>query len=262
MTNADFSALVSYLGQHLQHERQRQGISLAQVATGLCPIGQVKAIEGGLTIPAPELLTSLCRRLKLPLQQLTQTGYVMRRQLAFSQRVETLARRQQPVKLMTYLDNRDRLATLRTDRDLQVYYYYYGCSVFQATGDTRRASQYFQTTLTLMTPQHPRCYQSLELVTLATQNYIEMLAGRTDDAGFTLAVKMIREDRVLDSHAGISTIYYLYAATLFRRGQANLAGQILQEGVKWAVQHQTSARLADDFGLLATHAAAVKSVSS
>jgi len=253
--------MVSCLGHNLQRERQQRGLSLAELATGLCPVDQLRAIEAGQTIPTPELLTGLCRRLKLPLQQLTQTGYVMRRQLAFSRRVETLVRCQQPVKLVAYLDNRDRLATLRTDRDLQVYYYYYGCSVFQATGDAVRASQQFQTALALMTPQRPHQYQSLELVTLATQNYVEAQAGRPDDAGFALAVKMIRENRVLDMHDALGTVYYLYAATLFRRGQANVAGQILQEGVTWAAQHQSSARLADDFALLATYAAAVQAVS-
>ncbi|WP_203641547.1 helix-turn-helix domain-containing protein [Levilactobacillus andaensis] len=261
MTNADFSAMVSCLGHNLQRERQRKGLSPAELATGLCSVDQLRTIEDGQTIPTPELLTGLCRRLKLPLQQLTQTGYVMRRQLVFSRRVETLVRRQQPVKLMAYLDNHDRLATLRTDRDLQVYYYYYGCSVFQATGDAGRASRYFQTALSLMTPQRPQQYQSLELVTLATQNYVEALAGRADDAGFTLAVKMIRENRVLDVHDALGTIYYLYAAILFRRGQANVAGQILQEGVAWAAQHQSSARLADNFALLATYAVVVQAVS-
>ncbi|WP_143463788.1 helix-turn-helix domain-containing protein [Levilactobacillus enshiensis] len=255
MTNEDFSALVSCLGHQLQCERQQRGISLAELATGVCPVGQLQAIEAGQMLPTPALLTALCQRLKLPLQQLIQTGYVMRRQLTFSRRVETLAQRQQSVKLMAYLDNHDRLATLRTDRDLQVYYYYYGCSVFQATGDAVRASRYFQTALALMTPQRPRQYQSLELVTLATQNYVDAWAGRQDDAGFTLAVNMIREARVLDGHDALGTVYYLYAATLFRRGQAKLAGQILQEGVNWAIQQQTSARLVDDFALLATYAA-------
>jgi len=261
VTNADFSAMVSCLGHQLQHERQQRGLSLAELATGVCPVDQLRAIEAGQTIPTPEVLTGLCQRLKLPRHQLTQTGYVMRRQLAFSRRVETLVRRQQSVKLMAYLNNRDRLATLRTDRDLQVYYYYYGCSVFQATGDAVRASRHFQTALALMTPQRPRQYQSLELVTLATQNYVEAQAGRLDDAGFNLALKMIRENRVLDSHDALGTIYYLYAATLFRRGEATMAGQILQEGVAWAVQHQTSARLVDDFILLATYAEAVQTVS-
>lgn len=252
ITTTDFATAVSLLGQYLQARRQALNLSQAALAAGICPQKLVRSIEQGQQVPNAILLTQLCTRLHLPLGQILRENYPIRRLPTVSRKIHRLSARRQYVALMAYLDNPQQLQALHTDEDLKAYYYYYGYATYQGTHDSAAALQRIRTALTMMLPQRPQRYRTLELLLLAVENEIQITTTQQADfRGFERVLQIIREERLIDPQDNVCAIFYQYARTCLHLGQPERALPILLEGIAWAVAHHAHYLLADDYYLLA-----------
>lgn len=251
-TITDFASAVTTLGQHLQLRRQALGLSQQALAAGICAQSLVDRIEQGQDVPNAVLLAQLCERLNLPLVCALKENYPIRRLPTFSRRVHHLYNRQRFADLVAYMDNPERLRVLKTDEDLKTYYYYYGCATYQATHDAVAALRSVHTALTMMMPQRPLRYRTLEVLLIAMENDIGVaLMPQANFAGFERAVRIIREDRLVDVSENLCMVFYQYARACLHLGYPERALPILLEGIDWAVAHQSHYLLADDYYLLA-----------
>ncbi|NLR09868.1 MULTISPECIES: helix-turn-helix domain-containing protein [Lactobacillaceae] len=251
ITTTDFATAVLRLGRYLQARRQALNLSQAALAAGICAQTQINRIEQGQQVPDATLLTRLCTRLHLPLGQLLKENYPIRRLPTVSRKIHRLSDHQQYGALMTYLDQPQHLQALNTDEDLKTYYYYYGYATYQATHDSATALQRIRTALTMMLPQRPRRYRTLELLLLAVENEIQVTTTQQADfRGFERVVQIIREERLIDPQDNVCAIFYQYARACLHLGQPERALPILLEGIDWAVAHRSHYLLADDYYLL------------
>lgn len=250
-TIIDFATAVTVLGNNLKARRQALGLTQQTLAAGLCAQAMISNIEKGIDLPNASLLTKLCERLRLPHKQMLKENYPIRRLPSFGDKVHRLYNQQRYVDLKAYMERPGRLQVLTTDEDLKAYYYYYGCTVYQVTHDATVALRSIRTALTMMMPQHPQRYRTLEVLLFSTENY--MTAGTTDQPnydGFERALTIIREQRLIDSSQNICMVFNQYARICLMQGQPQQAIRILIEGIAWADAHESDYMLADDYALL------------
>lgn len=246
----DLARAGQLLGRGLRARRLELGIAQNVLAAGLCAQSLINKIEQG-QMPNPILLTQLCERLQLPMQQAVRQNYLIRRQPTFSRKVHKLYQAGRFAEVVAYMDAADLLPTLKTDEDLKTYYYYYGWALYQVTHEAPGALRCVRTALTMMVPQRPSQYRSLEVLLIALENYLVADHQPGNFAGFERALAIMRTKRVMDPDENLNAIFYRYAQVLLQQGQVDQAVRIISEGVNWAVSHDSHYLLADDYTLLA-----------
>ncbi|MCH5464167.1 helix-turn-helix domain-containing protein [Levilactobacillus tujiorum] len=251
-TITSFATAITVIGQYLQHRRQALGFSQEMVAAGICLPATIAQIEQGQHVPDTILLGRLCERLRLPLEQGLGGDFPIRRLPSFSRKVHRLARQQRYAELVTYMENPGRLQVLQTDEDLKSYYYYDGWAYYRATQDGPAALQRIRTGLSMIMPQHPLRYRTVEVLLMAMENYIQVASTQQFDcAGFERTLQIIRENRLIDRNASVGVIFQQYAQLCLQLGHPQQALAILLEGVDWATTHQAEGLLAADYYILA-----------
>lgn len=247
----DLSQAGQLLGRSLRARRLELGIAQNVLAAGLCAQSLINKIEQGRGIPNAILLTQLCERLRLPMKQALRQNYPIRRQPTFSRKVHKLYQAGRFAEVVAYMDDSDLLPTLKTDEDLKTFYYYYGWSLYQATQESTDALQHVRTALTMMVPQRPTQYRSLEVLLISVENYLVAASQPGNFEGFERALAIMRTGRVMDPDENLNAVFYQYAQVLLQQGQINRAVQTISAGVNWATAHDSHYLLADDYTLLA-----------
>lgn len=251
-TIIDFATALTVLGNHLKVRRQALGLSQQALAGGLCAQTMIGNIEKGIDLPNANLLAKLCERLRLPHNQMLKENYPIRRLPSFSDKVHRLCDQQRYADLKAYMERPGRLQVLTTDEDLKTYYYYYGWAVYQATHDVTAGLRSIRTALTMMMPQHPQNYRTLEVLLFSTENYMTAATTRQPNyAGFERALAIIHEQRLIDSSQNLCMVFNQYARICLAQGQSQRAIQVLIDGIAWADAHESTYMLADNYILLA-----------
>jgi len=251
-TIIDFATALTVLGNNLKAHRQALGLSQQALAAGLCAQTMIGNIEKGIDLPDANLLAKLYERLCLPHKQMLRENYPIRRLPSFSDKVHRLYDQQRYTDLKAYMERPDRLQVLTTDEDLKTYYYYYGCAVYQVTHDATAALQSIRTALTMMMPQHPQRYRTLEVLLFSVENYLTaaITTNQPNYAGFERALTIIREHRLVDNSQNLGMVFNQYARSCLMQSQPERAIRILIEGIAWADTHGSDYMLADDYALL------------
>jgi len=251
-TIIDFATALTVLGNNLKAHRQALGLSQQALAAGLGAQTMIGNIEKGIDLPDANLLAKLYERLCLPHKQMLRENYPIRRLPSFSDKVHRLYDQQRYTDLKAYMERPDRLQVLTTDEDLKTYYYYYGCAVYQVTHDATAALQSIRTALTMMMPQHPQRYRTLEVLLFSVENYLTaaITTNQPNYAGFERALTIIREHRLVDNSQNLGMVFNQYARSCLMQSQPEHAIRILIEGIAWADTHGSDYMLADDYALL------------
>ncbi|UIF28804.1 helix-turn-helix domain-containing protein [Levilactobacillus brevis] len=262
-TISDFTTTVTRLGHLLQVRRQAVGMPPAVLAAGICAQSMITQIEQGTEIPNAILLARLCDRLGLPLAQGLKQNYPIRRLPIFSRKVHRLYAQRKFAELMAYMEKPEKVKVLKTDEDLKTYYYYYSCAVYQATQDTATALRNLHTARTMMIPQRPNRYRTLELLIMAMENSLQaLITNKPDFSVFDDLLRIIREKRLLEVNENIGIIYNQYARTCLALNQPERAIPVLIEGIKWTVAQNSQYLLLDDYYLLVQAYAGTQPVAS
>lgn len=239
------------VGSYLHQCRQQQGVALAALATRLCPLNVLAAIEQGQQSPSVAQLTQLYQQLGIVRNQPLPQSYPIHRLPAFSRQLQSWWRHQAYGQLVANVAAGDVLHQLTTDTDRQAVLYYYGRSL-AAIGDVESAQLHLRAGLMFMTPQYPQIYRSLDLLLLAAENSVSGLASADPDlSGFDRAVAVIRQGRVRDASANLTLVFYQYAQTLLNLNRPQAAIQYLREAIAWDEQQQSTYLLPDCYLLLA-----------
>lgn len=240
-----------HVGNYLRACRKKRGMTLAALATRLCPLPALAAIEQGQQAPSVAQLTQLYQQLGIVRHRPLPQTYPIHRLPAFSQKLQTWWQRQEYGQLVANVAAGDVLRTLTMDTDRQAVLYYYGRAL-AALGEWGMAQLHLRAGLMFMTPQHPQRYRSLDVLLLAAENAVSLhVQTETSFAGFERAVAVLRQDRVLDSSANLTLVYYQYAQALLTRQRPTAAIQVLQEGIAWSQRQQTAYLVPDCYVLLA-----------
>ncbi|AYM01454.1 hypothetical protein [Levilactobacillus yiduensis] len=238
------------VGSYLHQCRQQQGVALAALATRLCPLNVLAAIEQGQQSPSVAQLTQLYQQLRVERNQPLPQDYPIRRLPTFNRQLQSWWQKQAYEQLVANVAAGDVLHQLTTDTDRQAVLYYYGRSL-AAIGDVEAAQLHLRAGLMFMTPQYPRVYRSLDLLLLAAENSVSGLTSADPDlSGFERAVTAIRQGRVRDAPENLTLVFYQYAQTLLNLNRPQAAIQSLREAIAWDKQQQTTYLLPDCYLLL------------
>lgn len=169
------SEIASKLGLMLKEHRQHEGLSQKQLAEGICSQAMVSSIERGTYVPNVILFGQLCSKLGITVSnQFLGKELSMNQHHDFSQHVFILCKNHQYAELIDYMDNSGVLDTLESDRDIQSFYYYYGCGIYQLSHAVKEAKRYLQLAahVTLKEPFKPKTEIEILLINaLAVMDY-------------------------------------------------------------------------------------------
>jgi len=261
-TISDFTTTVKLLGHLLQVRRQAVGMTPAVLAAGICAQSMITPIEQGTEIPNAVLLARLCDRLGLPMAQGLKQDYPIRRLPIFSRKVHRLYAQRKYAELLAYMEKPEKLKVLKTDEDLKAYYYYYSCAIYQATQDMTKTLRNLHTARTMMMPQRPSRYRTLELLIMAMEDSLQaLITNEPDFVAFDDLLRIIRENRLLEVNENIGIIYNQYARTCLALNQPERAIPVLIEGIQWTIAQDSQYLLLDDYYLLVQAYAGSRRVS-
>ncbi|MFD1456396.1 multiprotein-bridging factor 1 family protein [Levilactobacillus lanxiensis] len=239
------------VGSYLQRCRQQRGLALTALATRLCPLNVLAAIEQGQQTPSVAQLTQLYRQLGIVRNQPLPQSYPIQRLPTFSQQLQSWWQNQKYSELVANIAAGDVLHRLTTDTDRQAVLYYYGRSL-AIIGDVDAAELHLRAGLMFMTPQHPKQYRSLDLLLMAAENAVSVQTSQTPNfEGFERAWTIIQQDRVLDNPVNLPAVYYQYAQSLLQRNAPAEASRVLQAGIQWSQEQRLVYLLPDSYLLLA-----------
>lgn len=239
------------VGRYLQQCRQQRGVALTALATRVCPLDVLAAIEQGQRSPSVAQLTQLYQQLGIVRNRPLPQSYPIRRLPVFDRRLQSWWQKQAYGQLVANVAAGDVLRQLTTDTDRQAILYYYGRSL-AAIGDVEAAQLHLRAGLMFMTPQSPQVYRSLDLLLLAAENSVrDLTTPEPDLSGFDRAVTIIREGRVRDAPENLTLVFYQYAQAQLNLNRPQAAIPLLREAIAWDVQHQSTYLLPDCYLLLA-----------
>lgn len=242
---------VETVGRYLQTCRRQRGVALTALATRLCPLNILAAIEQGQQTPSVAQLTQIYRQLGITRNQPLPQTYPILRLPAFNQQLQSWWQNQKYSELVANIAAGDVLQRLTTDTDRQAILYYYGRAL-AAIGDFDSAQLHLRAGLMFMTPQHPTRYRSLDLLLMAAENAVRVQTlGVPTFTGFEEAVAIMQQERVGDQLDNLPLVYYQYGQSLLHANQPGRASQVLQAGIQWSQAHQVTYLLPDCYLLLA-----------
>lgn len=219
------SEVASRLGMMLKKHRKHQGLSQKQLAAGICSQAMISSIEHGTYVPNVILFGQLCSKLGITVshQQFLENELAISNHSQFSQKIFALCKDHKYQEMIDYMDNSGVADTLESDQDIQTFYYYYGCGVYQLSHALREAKHYLQlaTHLTLKEPLLPKTEIEILLVSaLAVINFDLHIKEKAMEL-FKVSYTAFQEEPKLIEN--LNVICYQYGYALYAQGAYQLA---------------------------------------
>lgn len=254
-----FEQVARSLGQNLAQRRKALKLTQKQLAVGICSQSMVSSIEKGTYVPNAILLSELCQRLGISMEHsLLSDYYGVQANLAFTQQIEMLCNQHQYDKLLAYMDQPGMLNQLYLNEDLQRYYYYHGCAVYQAKQDSAAALQDLRLALSYTYSKRNVQLTAVESLILSAVNFIECESGQaTEFENFDLVLTALQQKRISQPDENLNSVFYQYGLALLHQKEVAQSINILEKGVTWATAHNANFMLADFFFLLSQEYQAV-----
>lgn len=255
-----FATMAQTLGKNLAMQRRRLGLTQKQLARDICSQGLISNIERGNYVPNAILLGQICNRLKMSIDHaLLNHYYKISHREDFNETVEQLCNQHLYQQMQDYLEKSELADHLRRDDDLQIYYYYHACSVYQLTKDAQVSLRELNLALSFTYSPHQAHLTSLEMVIMSCIDFVESESNINHEfKRFKRLESIILNDDNLTLDPNYSLIFYQYALTLFHHGEKIESIAILQTGIKWATDHNVTFMLADFFFLLSKEYITIK----
>lgn len=234
-TMNNFERLVSKkISETIKQARIKQNISQKALAEDICSQGMISSIEHGDYIPNTAIFLAICSKLNLSVDK-----SFLKEKLNFSNNIKLsdtafkLCKEHQYTELIKYLDQQNIIASLNTNLDFQIYYYYYGCSVYQISHDLLACKHYFKIALTYSMNSNylqPRTPIELLLLNSLGVSYAELKRDNKADMLFKTVNKFYSKCQNADSE-NLNVIQYQQASIYFEQEKYQLALDLLLSGL-------------------------------
>lgn len=231
----NFEKLVSKkISETIKQARIKQNISQKALAEGICSQGMISSIEHGDYIPNTAIFLAICSKLNLSIDK-----SFLKEKLNFSNNIKLsdtafkLCKEHKYTELIKYLDQQNIIASLNTNLDFQIYYYYYGCSVYQISHDLLACKHYFKIALTYsMNIDYLQPRTPIELLLLNSLGVIYAELKRNNKADTLFKIVNESLSKCQDSNSeNLNVIQYQQASIYFKQNKFRLALNLLLSGL-------------------------------
>lgn len=230
------------IGSVIKMHRKQQNLSQKGLCEGICSQSMMSAIESDKYTPNSQLLISLCKRLSLSLDSFNLSeNFEISQQENFNSTVEELCNNHRYSELKKFLIQDQVVNSLKTDFQLQSYYYYLGISEFQIDDNLNNAIKNLKLSLTCAP-------ESSELSTLSRLTLASLSLFSNSENQIQNAIKDINK---LKYEQNQNIVYYLIALNYYRQKNYLTSFNYVQKAIDFITDHDSHYMLANSYYLLA-----------
>lgn len=253
--NTNINNIATTLGDTIQNERKIQRLTQSKLADGICSQSMISSIEKGDYIPNAILLSQICSKLNISVDNALLMNYLEIDQLnSFNKYVKKLCKAHQYEELLDYMNESDALNLIIRNEDFQTYYYYYGVATYQATSNVTLAKRYIQMALdyTYVSEVKNIYVTPTELLLFSSLGIAYTDLNKPDLAlnYFDKAINYITNNKITHYDENINSIFYQYSYSLMKMNNVENAISTIISGVNFAKSFDSHYMISNMFFLL------------
>ena len=235
------------LGTVIRELRKEKHLTQKELAEGVCAQSMLSAIENNVYVPNSVLLINLANKLKVNLDEISlATNFSISSKANFNDQVDDLCNNHQYQELKAFLNQEKVLNNLKTNLQIQSYYYYLGVAQLQ-TNAIFEAIQSFKLSLAQINPRHPNTLARLAYMGMA---YIFALQNQKKLAAKHIDLAFQKWD-AFSYEENQNILYYLAALIYFKMNDYQNSTAYLADGIEFIARHNSHYMLANCYFLLA-----------
>ncbi|KRN75251.1 DNA-binding helix-turn-helix protein [Weissella kandleri] len=236
------------LGPIIKKERKLKHISQQELSEGICSQAMLSSIENNKYIPNINLFLKLCKRLDISLDDISLTNnFDISEFDNINKKISMLCNNHDYRKLKLFLLNESTVNGLKTDKQLQAYYYYLGVAELNDGNNMKNAVNNFKLSLACESGNTNSC---LFILAKCSIGYVYSLQGKSH-----IVMGLLKETlRLIDSvkyEENLNIIYYVVALSYYRLGKYQNSLECIELGIKFITNHNSHYMLANSYRLLA-----------
>ncbi|WP_129045139.1 helix-turn-helix domain-containing protein [Companilactobacillus metriopterae] len=238
------------LGQRIASERKLNNLSQKQLAEDICSQSMISSIEKGIYVPNAILLSRLCMRLNISMDNAVLSSYLEIEDMeGFNEKIKSLCNNHDYSGMLKYLDDSKIIDQLYKNQDFQTYYYYYAVATYQYLNDRRESLRLLNLAYQYTYSKGQKSFIPNEILILSVIAYIKVQSNDVTSGfkDFETVLKIIEDNRFSSYNENINILYYLYGVCLHETKQYRKSIKILNDGINWTTLHSSYYMLSDLF---------------
>lgn len=237
------------IGELIRTTRKDRSMSQKELANGICSQAMLSSIENNKYLPNAALFLALCNKLKISvdvnfLNQKLQFDYNQE----LSDKLFSLCKNHQYQKMSKYLDNPKVLASLNTDQDYQIYYYYRGCSNYQLTHDLVSCKRDFELALSytgVLEEFNPKTEVEMLLLNSLGVISTELYQDEKAELMFNNVNRRLEETNIKSEN--LNVVFFQQGMVNFNRSNYSKAMEKFVQGIKFLENNESTFMLNNYF---------------
>lgn len=240
------NSIATRLGALIRLNRIKLGMTQFQLAEDICSQAMISSIERGIDVPNVILFKKICNRLQIKeTNQFLDHAMHMTSFDSFSRKIFDMCKKHNYKGMIELMDNSNILDELIYDQDIQTYYYYYSCALYQLEINTKEAVRYLNLAIhmTMKQPYHPK--SALEMLLINGLAVLYLKIGYADKAVHLFEAVYRQFIKTKVSSENLNAISYNYGNYLYQEEKYQEALAILLNGFDDVVRKQSYFMLAE-----------------
>ncbi|WP_099974945.1 helix-turn-helix domain-containing protein [Lactobacillus terrae] len=237
-------------GQRIASERKLNNLSQKQLAEDICSQSMISSIEKGIYVPNAILLSRLCMRLNISMDNAVLSSYLEIGDMeGFNEKIKSLCNNHDYYGMLKYLDDSKIIDQLYKNQDFQTYYYYYAVATYQYLNDQHESLRLLNLAYQYTYSKGQKSFIPNEILILSVIAYIKVQSNDVTSGfkDFETVLKIVENNRFSSYNENINILYYLYGVCLYETKQYRKSIKILNEGINWTTLHSSYYMLSDLF---------------
>lgn len=240
------SDIAGRLGSLIKLNRMRLNMTQFQLSEDICSQAMISSIERGIDVPNVILFTKICTRLKIKTtDQFLAHAINIHSFENLSDEIFELCKQHKYEKMITLMDASDVLDRLVSDQDIQTYYYYYSCALYQLKSHMKDAIKYLKLAahVSMNQPYQPKSEIEILVVNALGVLYLELGYDKNAATLFEVAYQQYMAGDVFSENGNV--VLYYYGNHLYRMGKYEQALGVFLHGFDDVIMKQSYFMLAE-----------------
>lgn len=236
------------LGLILKKERKLKHISQKELSEGICSQAMLSSIENNKYIPNIILFLKLCKRLDISIDEISlMNDFDISEFDNINKKISILCNNHEYKRLKFLLLNESTINVLKTDKQLQAYYYYLGVAELNDEDNRGNAISNFKLSLACERSHTNSC---LSILATCSLGYVYSLQGKSSISSELLNESVSLVDKI-KYEENLNIIYYVVALSYYQLGEYQDALKYIELCIKFITDHNSHYMLANSYRLLA-----------
>lgn len=240
--------ILNTIGSILKETRKKQHLTQKEVSQDICAQSMLSAIEANKYMPNAQLLIHLCQKLSINLDQISLLeNFDISSEIQFNNRVDKLCNQHRYNELLQFLNEKSVIDDLKTDKQLQAYYYYVGVASLHTETNTTNAEKAIKLSLASSKNSLPDTLSRLGTISLAfiyAKNHLKTKTQSYIDQTFENFTNLSYEENQ-------NILFYLTSLIYFELTDYAASLNWIDKGITFATEHNSHYMLANSFYLMA-----------